>query len=147
MKKVIYFIALSTLPTFILSQKDPKPKKVVKTENRTAIIANNIEDESLVYNSFWGKFSPSEFTVFIDGKEIKKTMPQNIKIVNNTLTIRYDYAFGNHRKGSKEITFSIPKDKKDLDLTFSWKKKSRLLIDDAKVTDIKKIKRKKKRKK
>jgi hypothetical protein len=112
------------------------------SKERSITIHNKITNDMLVYHKA-GENIPKSFSVFINGKEITQgTTLSDIKVVNNTLRITYEYVFHRAwvtRKGSKEVVFKLAQDKKVFDLTFSWTDKFHMMLAGAQPISITKI--------
>lgn len=107
--------------------------------SRTITITNGIRDEMLAYTYGFFSYSPSSFSVEVNGKPIDKKN-STINADNNQITVRYDYAFlGGKRKGAKAVDFEIPADMNDITVKFSWDSEWRVVIDNAKPLKVTQI--------
>ncbi len=84
------------------------------------------------------------FSVQVAGKTIEPGSSVSVPVFNDKLVVRYEYSFlKGVYKGANEITFKLDKpDKREYDLTFSWKKQHepwRALLSGATAIDKKKV--------
>jgi len=62
-------------------------------------------------------------------------------MIDGIIEVRFDYAFLNgKRKGAKIIVFEVDNGIVDLNITFNWKTKWQVLINNAKPVEKKKAK-------
>lgn len=121
----------------------PKPIEKKKTQpavsSRTITVKNEITHDQLGYKKFGMYFYPDkEFRVFINDKEIEEKQAMKVAITNNILNINFKWDFGHkHKKsrGSRRVAFNIPPTANTVELTFDWKTKSQVLIEN--IDDVK----------
>ena len=103
--------------------------------NNYVTIIHNITQEMLTYHHWTGNHAPTTFAISIDGVPLK--MGESVNVFydeRNEIMIRYDYSFlRGYKTGSREIYFSLPKNKENLLLTFSWHTPGHLILDDAEI--------------
>ena len=136
----VYYIFYPTTPQAIYaSQKSDAPStpKIKKTIS----IKNNIEQDMLKYKHWSGTYEPSTFVIHVNEKEIEPGTQKSIPMIDGIIEVRFDYAFLNgKRKGAKIIVFEVNNDIVDLNITFNWRDKWQVLIDNAKPVEEKKAK-------
>ena len=115
-------------------QQTANTKKKQPIAPKTKKVTNSISPNDLGYYQLFSTHYPEEFTLTVNGKAIKNG--ESIEVKENKLTIKYEYSwkvpFGK-RTGAKEVTFEIPKDKNEVEITFAgWKASERILISQAK---------------
>ncbi len=100
-------------------------------KSRTITIKNGIKPEMLIYKKHWsGSYEPKPFEVIIDGKKLEQGASTEVAIADNKIAIQYSYSFMmGYRKGTDEVTFTIPEKQDTLQLTFSWDDDFRLKLD------------------
>lgn len=104
-------------------------------------IKNSIEKNMLKYEHWTGTYEPTSFALAVNNKEITPGTQEKIQMIDGIIAVRFDYAFLNgKRKGAKIITFEVDENTKDLNITFEWKDKWQVLIENA--TPVKKQKAK-----
>lgn len=122
-----------TIPRILSSSSSGQTKKIM--------VQNGIEQEMLEYKHWTGTYEPTTFVLSINGKEIQPGTEERVTIQDNILNVRFDYAFLNgKRSGAKIISFEIDNNTSKLDITFEWKDKWQVFIENA--TPVKKEKTK-----
>jgi len=110
-------------------------------EQKNVTIQNLIEQDMLKYKHWTGTYEPTTFVLSINDKEITSGSKEMVTTVDNILSVRFDYAFLNgKRKGAKIISFEVEENVKDLNITFNWKDKWQVLIDNAIPIEKNKVK-------
>lgn len=101
-------------------------------------INNAINDHMTRYKHWTGTYTPTTFATFINGIEIKGNQREVVQLTDkNTFIASFAYEFKNgYKQGAYEITYQVPEEITDLQMTFSWKDDSRIVFDFA--TPIKK---------
>ena len=96
----------------------------------------------LKYKHWSGTYEPSTFVMHVNEKEIELGTQKSIPMIDNgIIEVRFDYAFLNgKRKGAKIVVFEVDNDIVDLNITFNWKNKWQVIIDNAKPVKEKKAK-------
>ena len=113
----------------------------VLAEKKNVTIQNLIEQDMLKYKHWTGTYEPTTFVLSINDKEITSGSKEMVTIVDNILSVRFDYAFLNgKRNGAKIISFEVEENVKDLNITFNWKGKWQVLIDNAIPIEKNKVK-------
>ena len=113
----------------------------VLAEKKNVTIRNLIEQDMLKYKHWTGTYEPTTFVLSINDKEITSGSKEMVTIVDNILSVRFDYAFLNgKRKDAKIISFEVEENVKDLNITFNWKDKWQVLIDNAIPIEKNKVK-------
>jgi hypothetical protein len=85
----------------------------------------------LCYKKFFKTFEPT-FYITANEKIIDQGQSAQIPITNNTIKISYNYSFINgYKKGAQQIIFTIPSERKTLNLGFSWSNKWRITTSSA----------------
>lgn len=103
-----------------------------KTPQTTQLtIKNNITPSMLAYTYLFIKYTPSLFTVKINGQLIEPGQEKTITVTDNKITVQYYFEFSTHRSGKREAEYTIKDTHKPASLTFNWKKKVRISIDGA----------------
>ena len=113
--------------------KEPTPQRA-----NAITIRNSITDKMITYHKGFFSLTP-KFNLFVNDKIIKPGQQLNIPVIDGKINVTYDYNFMGHRKGKKSISFEVPTDKNNLDITFSWKTEPRIAIPGAKALDVKEI--------
>jgi len=118
-------------------QEIEQPKKLIQ---HSVTIENHITKKMLTYKYFVS-YSPTKFDLYANNVHLvtldEKNRPistnlNQVPLKDNTLVIRYDYEFMNgSRKGAKEVIFEVNPNVSVLNLTFSWKDKWRVVLDNA----------------
>jgi len=104
-------------------------------------VKNNIERNMLKYKHWSGTYEPSTFVIQVNEKKIEPGTQKSIPMIDGIIEVRFDYAFLNgKRKGAKIIVFEVDNDIVDVNITFNWKNKWQVLIDNAKPVEEKKAK-------
>ncbi len=98
---------------------------------RTIKVKNNITDKDKKYKFMFTKYTPSKFSIKVNGLPIEQGKEKNITIKQDKFKVRYDFEFGKHRSGANIVEFSLPKKIDSISITFNWKKKWRILIEGA----------------
>lgn len=116
-------------------------KAPVKTnaQTRTISVHNGITKKMLTYKYLFMKYKPSSLSILVNGQELEQDVTQNITLVNNQLTIELAWEFLNgKRTGARTIIFEILPGVDTIELTFNWKEKQKVLIDEdvAKVISV-----------
>ena len=136
----IHHIFYPTTPQAIRASHESDVSSTLKAK-KTITIKNNIERDMLKYKHWSGTYEPSTFIIQVNEKEIEPSTQKSISMIDGILEVRFDYAFLNgKRKGAKIIVFEVDNDIVDLDITFNWKNKWQVLIDNAKPVKEKKAK-------
>ncbi len=140
LKREMRHIFYPTTPQAIYSSHksdSPSTPKIKKTIS----IKNNIEQDMLKYKHWSGTYEPSTFVIQVNEKEIEPGTQKSIPMIDGIIEVRFDYAFLNgKRKGAKIIVFEVDNDIVDLNITFNWRDKWQVLIDNAKPVEEKKAK-------
>lgn len=101
------------------------PGKIAPPE-RVVTVCHKITEDMTTYKRHWsGKhITPSKFVVSVNDQELKHGIGEKIKIIDDTLKIRYDYVFSvagvKYRSGGKVLEFKVPADVENIEPTFSW---------------------------
>ncbi len=108
---------------------------------RTITVKNDIEPHMLTYKHWTGTYEPSTFILKVNDQVLEPGKQKTITIEDDTLNVRYDYAFlGGMRKGAKEIEFEVEKNTNQVDVSFSWDNKWRVIADHADPQAITRLK-------
>ncbi len=132
-----------TVPTPIPPVEKPKqieqkiePKIVEpqkKSTQRTIEIKNGITQDMITYHHWTGKHTP-EFTISLNGKEIKSDQKAEIPVTDDKLTVNYTFNFAKgYYKDSKKVEISVPEGKTFL-MQFSWKQTPNIIINKDEAT-------------
>lgn len=120
-------------------------------QTRTIKLKNTIERKMLGYKK-WGTHYPTKFIVTANNKVVFKMEQKEVSakeevsviIVDNKLTMHYDYEFLNGRRaGSKTTEFKVAPEATTLTLSFDWKDKENpqhIILDSATVVSSEDIK-------
>lgn len=106
--------------------------------SRSITVFNKIDKKMLTYHKGFFSLTPN-FNLFVNDKPIKPGQQLEISIAEDTINVAYAYDFMGHKKGKKSISFEIPTNKDTLNITFSWQKEPRIIIDGAKPLEVKEI--------
>lgn len=123
----------------VISAQNKAIKKEIndstKSTRSTKIeVKNNITPEMLVYNHWSGSYKPTVFEITIVGNRVAQNAIIETEVVNDIITIRYDYSFMNgYKTGSREIQFLLQPGKKQYGLTFSWHAPMHLVLENAEI--------------
>jgi hypothetical protein len=104
------------------------PQKVV-TGTRQVTFKNGITKPMLAYSYLFIKYSPSRFTVSINGQQIDPGQEKAITVTHNKITVQYAFEFGTHRSGTRSAEYSVDENTTTAAFTFGWKKTIRIAID------------------
>ena len=111
-----------------------------KARKKKIQVKNNITPKMIAYKHWSGTYTPNQFVMTINGKKINSGDIHTFKITDKKLTVRYDYTFmKGRRKGAKEVTFKIDEKKDLFGITFSWKDKWHIIIDNATAESIQEV--------
>jgi len=129
-------------PPADITMQDPLDQtKTITGTPRNIRIKNSIEQNMLKYEHWTGTYEPTTFALAVNNKEIKPGTQTKTQMIDGIIAVRFDYAFLNgKRKGAKIIIFEVDENTKDLNITFEWKDKWQVLIENA--TPVKKQKAK-----
>ncbi len=137
----VYYIFYPTTPQVIHTSHESDAPSTQKAK-KNITITNNIERDMLKYKHWSGTYEPSTFVMHVNKKEIEPGTQKSIPMIDNgIIEVRFDYAFLNgKRKGAKIVVFEVDNDIVDLNITFNWKNKWQVIIDNAKPVKEKKAK-------
>ena len=122
-----------------------KEQAKVSTESRTVKIKNNVVEKKLKYKYLFLTYIPTKFSITINDQELKQDEEMDVTIKDNKLSVRYDYEFmDGKRTGAKVVHFEVDPEAQELDLSFSWKDKWRVIIDGAEATSFERIEKEEK---
>ncbi len=111
----------------------PAPKEIPANKpvanTRQITIKNNITTGMLAYTYLFIKYSPSIFTVSVNGQQIEPGQEKTITVTDNKIKVQYHFEFSVHRSGTRSAEYSVAKTPQVASLTFGWKKKIRISID------------------
>lgn len=122
----------------IVVEKELPQQTAADSQERFVTISNKINKKMITYHKGFFSLTP-EFNLSINGTILKPNAHIKTPLVNDTLTVSYDYNFMGHKKGKKSITFQVPKNTDSLDVTFSWKEDPRISLGNAKALEVKEI--------
>lgn len=107
-------------------------------QKRIITVTHHINNETLGYQHWTGTYHPTTFVIHANDIHLdEENKPFKIEITDNTLAIRFDYAFLNgKRKGAKSILFDIPDQLEQCDITFDWKDEWQMLVEGADPIEV-----------
>jgi hypothetical protein len=121
----------------LLPEKEQEIPKINKEKKaiRHIEVKNTITPKMLTYEKHWYKPTPSKFSLFANGTEIKQGSKEFVELENNVLTVCYECEFKKlgilYHREKKEIIFEIPAEKRACTIDFSWDSDNRIAIADA----------------
>lgn len=110
-------------------------KKIIKKPiERTVLVANEITKDMITYKKHWtGHYIPSKFILMVNGQEVKHDVAKEIKIIDDALSVSFDYEFkvlGKvHRAGGRKFEYTVPSDVEKISSTFSWDDPTNLVLN------------------
>lgn len=103
----------------------------------TVTVKNNITKKMITYTYMFVPYTPTLFTLTVNGKEMQLGEKAAITAPNGRLEIVYYAEFKNgYRKTSKKFVFHVKSNKKPVSLTFNWHKDQTVLADNADIESI-----------
>lgn len=102
------------------------------------VIRNKIEKKMLTYHKGFFSLTPN-FDLTVNDRPVKQGQQLKVPVVDGKVNVTYAYDFMGHKKGKKSITFAVPENTSELDLTFSWKKEPRIILGNAQALEVKEI--------
>jgi hypothetical protein len=119
-------------PAPISNNTNKSTTDTVIPRDRTITIQNDITHKMITYKHWTGSYTPSIFDVSINGQILKEGEKRSITIHDNKLIISYRYSFmKGYRVGARNITFKVNPEAQLLSITFAWKNKWHVLLDQA----------------
>jgi hypothetical protein len=123
-----------------LEQKiEPKVVDLQKQSiQRTVKITHAITQDMITYHHWTGKHTP-EFTISLNGKEIKSDQTTEIPVTDDKLLVNYTFNFAKgYYKDSKKVEIALPEGEKFV-MQFSWKQTPNIIIckDESTQTSTK----------
>ncbi len=125
----------------------PEPKRV--QSQKGSITINNELTKKMITYKYFVSYSPTKFDLYANGVHLvtldKKHRPistnlNKVPLKDGKLVVLYEYEFmGGSRKGAKEITFDVAPDADVLNLTFNWRDKWRVILDNATPISVERI--------
>ena len=121
-------------------------KKEEKKSPRTIAVCNGITKNMITYH-YLGERVPTQFSVSFNNHPAIKLHDEEICTMHDASTIvmdhddtlqvsfsyQFDYAGIVYHKGTKEITYKVPANLKQITPTFDWKKPEKVIIAQAEL--------------
>ncbi len=118
-----------------------KPESQRISSQKGTVTVNNELTKKMITYKYFVSYSPTKFDLYANGVHLvtldKKHRPistnlNKVPLKDGKLVVLYEYEFmGGSRKGAKEVTFDVAPDANVLKLTFNWKNKWRVILDNA----------------
>ena len=126
-------------------------KKEEKKSPRTIDVCNGITKNMITYH-YLGERVPTQFSVSFNNHPVIKLQDEKICTLDtssiamnqdDTLQVTFSYQFDVkgivYHKGTKEITYKVPTNLKEITPTFDWKKPEKVIIAQAELVTFRDI--------
>ena len=98
----------------------------------TVTVTNDITKKMITYTHLFVPYTPTTFTLTVNGKTLEQGDHAAIAVPDNTIEVVYYADFLNgYRKNSQSFTFALKPGTKKVSITFNWHKDPNVLINNA----------------
>lgn len=103
--------------------------KKTGVQKRTVVVHNKVTSKMTTY-THWGTSHTPTFTIRAHGKVIVPGIQDTLEIIDNSLKIEYHADFYGMRTSNDSADFILKPETKEVEITFSWDAKPRIIIEE-----------------
>lgn len=103
-----------------------------KATPRTLIVKNNIEKKMTGYRKMGKTWCADDYNLTVNGTLINTLEQETISCPEGTCKLVFWYDFRpmgySYKSGTEELTYEVPRDAKEIEVTFSWYERPQIIV-------------------